>query len=235
MYARKVKKRVVRNGKKKLVRKGKAKSKKTLLKPTSLNRASPRSLPRSSKIASIPSSIASPRSSTLASIVSPTRTSNIQRSQIQPLVMQGDTLTQLVIKDGRFSTLLSLVKMAGLADLLNDKKKTFTVFAPTNDAFAKLDKKTLKLLTSPQGRKKLKEILMYHVVPERFESSDIEGVSTKNTALKDEILCIYVDNGEAKVNDSKIIQADVRATNGVIHVIDTVLATPTKTCAKYGY
>lgn len=186
---------------------------------------------KSTKASNVVSPRSSPRASTRASPI----TSSIQRSQSQPLVMQGDTITQLVIKDGRFSTLLSLVKMAGLADLLNDRKKTFTVFAPTNDAFAKLDKKTLKLLTSPEGAKKLKEILMYHVIPERFESSDIEGVSTKNTALKDEILCVYVYDGAAKVNDSTIVQADVRASNGVIHVIDTVLAEPTKTCAKYGY
>lgn len=163
---------------------------------------------------------------------SPVRTSP---SSVVPLVMQGDTITQLVVKDGRFSTLLSLVKMAGLADLLNDRKKTFTVFAPTNEAFAKLDKKTLKFLTSPEGAKKLKEILMYHVIPNRFESSDIEGVSAKNTALKDEILCIYVDNGVAKVNDSTIVEADVKASNGVIHVIDTVLTTPKRTCAKYNF
>jgi len=150
-------------------------------------------------------------------------------------IMQGDTITQLVIKDGRFSTLLGLVKMAGLADLLNDKSKTFTVFAPTDDAFAKLDEKTRKFLTSPQGAKKLKEILLYHVAPKRFESRDINGVSTVNTSLKDEILCVFVDNGEAKVNDATIVQKDVRASNGVIHAIDTVLAQPTKTCGKYGF
>lgn len=177
------------------------------------------------------------KSSPIRKSLSPSRISepSTVRSSLVPLVMQGDTITQLVVKDGRFSTLLSLVKMAGLADLLNDRKKTFTVFAPTNEAFAKLDKKTLKFLTSPEGAKKLKEILMYHVIPNRFESSDIEGVSAKHTALKDEILCIYVDNGVAKVNDSTILEADVKASNGVIHVIDSVLATPKNTCAKYGF
>jgi hypothetical protein len=157
----------------------------------------------------------------------------IQRKNPVVPVVQGDTIAQIVTKNGDFSTLLSLVKKAGLADLLNDRKKSFTVFAPTNAAFAKLDKKTLDLLTSAAGAKKLKDILLYHVLPEKFMSNQIEGVNVKNTALKDEILCVHVYNGRAQVNDAKIIKADIPAANGVIHVIDSVLAEPRKTCDRY--
>jgi len=119
---------------------------------------------------------------------------------------------------GSFQTLLTAVEAAGLADTLADGGP-FTVFAPTDEAFAALPQETVNgLLADPPA---LARVLTYHVVPGRITSAQITGDSEQET-VEGGVLKIAV-NGGVTVNDATVIQADVEAANGVIHVIDRVL------------
>jgi uncharacterized surface protein with fasciclin (FAS1) repeats len=119
---------------------------------------------------------------------------------------------------GTFQTLLSAVDAAGLGETLADGGP-FTVFAPTDDAFAALPQETVQgLLADPPA---LARILTYHVVPGRLTSAQIAHDS-EQTTVEGGVLTIAV-NGGVTVNDATVIQADVEAENGVIHVIDRVL------------
>jgi len=143
---------------------------------------------------------------------------------------RGKTIVDIAVENPEFSTLVSLLKQAGLVDALQNSKN-LTVFAPTNKAFAKLDKKLVNYLTSPSGAKDLKDILLYHVVPTKIMSEQITGSATPKT-LQGKNLCVFKKNGKVKVNDGQVIKADILARNGVIHVVDTVL-TPLDNCDKY--
>jgi uncharacterized surface protein with fasciclin (FAS1) repeats len=119
---------------------------------------------------------------------------------------------------GSFQTLLAAVDAAGLGDALADGGP-FTVFAPTDDAFAALPQGTVRgLLDDPPA---LARVLTYHVLPGRMTSAQISG-NTEQTTVEGGVLRIAV-NGAVTVNDATVIQADVEAANGVIHVIDRVL------------
>jgi uncharacterized surface protein with fasciclin (FAS1) repeats len=119
---------------------------------------------------------------------------------------------------GTFQTLLTVVDAAGLGDTLADGGP-FTVFAPTDDAFAALPQETLQpLLADPPA---LVRVLTYHVVPGRITSAQITHDSEQKT-VEGGVLKLAV-NGSVTVNDATVIQADVEAENGVIHVIDRVL------------
>jgi uncharacterized surface protein with fasciclin (FAS1) repeats len=119
---------------------------------------------------------------------------------------------------GTFQTLLAAVEAAGLDDTLADRGP-FTVFAPTDDAFAALPQGTVQgLLADPSA---LVRVLTYHVVPGRITSAQITHDSEQKT-VEGGVLTIAV-NGGVTVNDATVIQADVEAENGVIHVIDRVL------------
>jgi len=119
---------------------------------------------------------------------------------------------------GSFQTLLTAVEAAGLGDTLADGGP-FTVFAPTDEAFAALPQETVNgLLADPPA---LARVLTYHVVPGRITSAQITGDSEQET-VEGGVLKIAV-NGGVTVNDATVIQADVEAANGVIHVIDRVL------------
>ena len=119
---------------------------------------------------------------------------------------------------GSFETLLAAVDVAGLGDTLADGGP-FTVFAPTDEAFAALPQETVNgLLADPPA---LARVLTYHVVPGRITSAQITGDSEQKT-VEGGVLKIAL-NGSVTVNDATVIQADVEADNGVIHVIDRVL------------
>ena len=121
-------------------------------------------------------------------------------------------------KAGTFQTLLTAVDAAGLGDSLADGGP-FTVFAPTDDAFAALPQETVQgLLADPPA---LARVLTYHVVPGRITSAQITHDSEQRT-VEGGVLKLAV-NGNVTVNDATVIQADVEAENGVIHVIDRVL------------
>jgi len=140
------------------------------------------------------------------------------------------TIVDIAVGNPDFSTLVTLLKKAKLIGALK-KGKNLTVFAPTNAAFAKLDKDLVDHLMSPKGRNDLKDILLYHVVGNEITSDKITGAATPQT-LQGKNLCVYLRNGKVKINDGQVIKADIRASNGVIHVVDTVL-TPLNNCDKY--
>jgi uncharacterized surface protein with fasciclin (FAS1) repeats len=122
---------------------------------------------------------------------------------------------------GSFNTLLAAAKAAGLAETLMGEGP-FTVFAPTDEAFAKLPAGTVESLLKPENKEKLASILKYHVVPGKVEASQVVGMTSAPTALG-ENLRIKVQDGQVMINDANVIQTDIPASNGVIHVIDAVV------------
>jgi uncharacterized surface protein with fasciclin (FAS1) repeats len=123
---------------------------------------------------------------------------------------------------GDFTTLIKLLKSAGLATVLREKGP-YTVFAPTDAAFAKVPKATLNALM--MNKAKLKAILLYHVVAGKLTANDVAKLNTAKTA-NGKPVTIRVTGGNVFVNNAKVIKADVIATNGIIHVINRVLIPP---------
>ncbi len=122
---------------------------------------------------------------------------------------------------GKFNTLVAAVKAAGLVDTLKGPGP-FTVFAPTDEAFSKLPAGTLETLLKPENKAKLQSILLYHVVPGRVMAQDVMTLDLAKTA-EGQNLTIKIMNGGVMVNNAHVIKTDIAASNGVIHVIDTVL------------
>jgi len=136
------------------------------------------------------------------------------------------TIVETAVADGRFTTLVAAVGAAGLADTLNSPGP-FTVFAPTDDAFAKLPAGTIDaLLADPEGA--LTDILLYHVVSGKVMAADVAGLSSA-TSVSGRILPIDTSDG-VKIAGATVIITDIECSNGVIHVIDTVMIPPE---AKY--
>jgi len=122
---------------------------------------------------------------------------------------------------GKFSTLVAAVKAAGLVETLKGPGP-FTVFAPTDDAFAKLPKGTVEDLLKPQNKAKLIGILTYHVLPSKVMAADIAGKKMDAKTVQGTDIAVDAMAG-VKVNGATVVTADVAASNGVIHIIDTVL------------
>jgi transforming growth factor-beta-induced protein len=133
---------------------------------------------------------------------------------------EGDqNIVQTAIAAGQFTTLASLLTKAGLADTLSTSGP-FTVFAPTDAAFAKVPKATLDALA--ENPDQLKSVLLYHVVPGRVTAADVVKLNSAKT-LEGRSVAIKVVDGSVHVDQAKVTTPDVMASNGVIHVIDTVL------------
>ena len=128
-------------------------------------------------------------------------------------------IVQTAVAAGQFTTLASLLQKAGLVDTLATGGP-FTVFAPTDTAFAKVPKATLDALAADPA--KLKAVLLYHVVPGRVTAADVVKLTSAKTA-EGRSLAIKVANGSVFVDAAQVTTPDVEATNGVIHVIDSVL------------
>jgi uncharacterized surface protein with fasciclin (FAS1) repeats len=128
-------------------------------------------------------------------------------------------IVSTAVNAGSFNTLVAAVKAAGLVDTLQGPGP-FTVFAPTDDAFAKLPAGTVDSLLKdiPQ----LKKILTYHVVSGKVTAADVVKLTSANT-VEGSSVKIDASNGSVKVNDATVVTPDVAADNGVIHVIDSVL------------
>jgi uncharacterized surface protein with fasciclin (FAS1) repeats len=122
---------------------------------------------------------------------------------------------------GSFKTLLAAVQAADLGAVLQGEGP-FTVFAPTDEAFAKLPEGTLEDLLKPENKSKLQAILTYHVVPGKVLSSSVVERESIQT-VQGQKARIHVDDGKVKIDDALITRADIDATNGVIHVIDRVI------------
>ncbi|HEU4976591.1 MAG TPA: fasciclin domain-containing protein [Baekduia sp.] len=132
------------------------------------------------------------------------------------------TIVQIAAGDPRFSTLVKLVKSAGLADTLSSG--SYTVFAPTNRAFRKVPKKTLAALAKDQQQ--LKAVLLYHVVKGAVPAKDVVGLKSVET-LNGAAVKIRVRGKTVRLNrTAKVTQTDVKASNGYIHVINRVLIPP---------
>lgn len=130
-------------------------------------------------------------------------------------------IVETAVAAGSFQTLVAAVQAAGLADALSGEGP-FTVFAPTDAAFAALPKGTLASLLEPQNKAKLRAILAYHVVP---ASLDAKRVTTSGGAatLNGQRIDFRVDEGTVRVDGARVTQADLRCSNGIVHVIDAVL------------
>ena len=126
--------------------------------------------------------------------------------------------------DGRFTTLVAAVQAAGLVDTLKGEGP-FTVFAPTDEAFAKLPAGTIDTLLMPENKQKLVDILTYHVVPGKVMAADVVKLDQAETVLGKPVN-IQVMDGKVYVNDAQVILTDIETSNGVIHVIDSVLLPP---------
>lgn len=122
---------------------------------------------------------------------------------------------------GHFNTLIAAIKAAGLVDALKGRGP-FTVFAPTDEAFAKLPPGTLETLLKPENKDQLRKILTYHVVAGRVMASDVVKLDSAKT-LEGGSLSIHAADGEVTVNNARVIKTDIAASNGVIHVMDSVL------------
>ena len=131
----------------------------------------------------------------------------------------SNTIVQTAVSAGQFTTLASLVQQAGLVDTLSGAGP-FTVFAPTDAAFAKVPKATLDALAADPA--KLKAVLLYHVVPGRVTAADVVKLSSAKTA-EGRSVAIKVADGAVFVDGARVTTPDVLASNGVIHVIDSVL------------
>lgn len=132
----------------------------------------------------------------------------------------GKDLVTLASGAENFKTLVAAVKAAGLVDTLQGKGP-FTVFAPTDEAFAKLPAGTLESLLKPENREKLAAILKYHVIPGKVMAADVKTMEAR-TAHGQSVKLKVTDEG-VKVDNAKVIKTDLLAENGVIHVIDSVI------------
>ena len=140
-------------------------------------------------------------------------------------------IVDTAIGAGNFETLVTAVKTAGLVDTLKGEGP-YTVFAPTDEAFAKLPKDTIDSLLKPENKKMLTEILTYHVIPGKVKAKKAAKLDSAKTVNGSEIT-INPKDESLMINNALVIKADIKTSNGIIHVIDTVLIPSSKsTVAK---
>ncbi len=130
-------------------------------------------------------------------------------------------IVDTAVAAGKFNTLVAAVTAAGLVDTLKGAGP-FTVFAPTDDAFAKLPAGTVEDLLKPENKAKLVSILTYHVLPGKVAAADIAGKTMNVKTVQGSDVAVDATNG-VKVNGATVVIADVAASNGVIHAIDAVI------------
>jgi uncharacterized surface protein with fasciclin (FAS1) repeats len=131
-------------------------------------------------------------------------------------------IVEVVTKKDDFSTLATALTEAGLVDTVQNAEN-ITVFAPTNAAFEKLPEGALATLLLPENRDQLTDILTYHVVPSKIMAGDIETGTTEVETMQGDTITVTKTEDGVMVNNATVTKADVRAENGVIHVIDTVI------------
>ena len=131
-------------------------------------------------------------------------------------------IVDTAVSAGSFNTLVVAVEAAGLVETLKGDGP-FTVFAPTDEAFAKLPEGTVESLLEPANRDQLVAILTYHVVPGYILSSDIAGQQLEVATVQGQAVSVDGSDGSVSVDEATVVTADIEADNGVIHVIDTVI------------
>jgi uncharacterized surface protein with fasciclin (FAS1) repeats len=149
---------------------------------------------------------------------------------VAPAFGDDKTVVEIAASSPDFKTLVAAVKAADLVDTLSGEGP-FTILAPTDAAFEKLGKETLTTLLKPENKAKLAAILKYHVIPGKVLAADVVKLSGKSvgTANADGKVKIEVVEGKVKLsgkNSANVIKTDIIGSNGVIHVIDTVLLPP---------
>ncbi len=130
-------------------------------------------------------------------------------------------IVDTAVAAGSFKTLVAAVKAAGLVDTLKGKGQ-LTVFAPTDEAFAKLPAGTVDDLLKPENKEKLVKILTYHVVEGKVFAADVAKLKEAKT-VNGKAVAVKAENGAVTIDAAKVTKADISCSNGVIHVIDTVL------------
>ena len=133
---------------------------------------------------------------------------------------QTPDIVDTAVAAGSFKTLAKALEAAGLVETLKGAGP-FTVFAPTDEAFAKLPAGTVESLLKPENKAKLQRILTYHVVPGKVMAADVVKLSSAK-AVRGDTLTVETGNG-VMVDNARVVKTDIGASNGVIHVIDTVL------------
>lgn len=133
------------------------------------------------------------------------------------------SIVEIASQDPQFSTLVTALQAAGLVETL-EGEGPFTVFAPTNDAFAKLPAETLENLLKPENKQMLVDILTYHVTQGKLTAKDVVKLDGKTIKMvNNKPAMIEVKDSKVFIDGAQIIQTDIMAKNGVIHVIDTVM------------
>jgi len=130
-------------------------------------------------------------------------------------------IVDTAVAAGSFKTLVAALQAAGLVDTMKSKGP-FTVFAPTDEAFAKLPAGTVEDLLKPENKEKLVAILTYHVVPGEVLAAQVTKINSAKT-VNGESLTIKVEGGAVMVDNAKVTKTDILCSNGVIHVIDSVM------------
>ena len=154
---------------------------------------------------------------TLTALVATAGFFGIAHAETKPA---GKDIVAVASSAGSFNTLVAAVKAAGLVETLQGTGP-FTVFAPTDEAFAKLPKGTVEDLLKPENKEKLVAILTYHVVAGKVMAADVKTMKAKT--VNGQSLDVKVADGVVTVDKAKVVKTDVAASNGVIHVIDTVV------------
>ena len=143
---------------------------------------------------------------------------------IDSVLIPADDIVDTAVNDGRFTTLAAALGAADLVETLKGEGP-FTVFAPTDAAFAKLPAGTVENLLLPENKQALIDILTYHVIAGKVLAADVVKLTEAATVLGQNVT-IKVMDGKVYINDAQVIITDIKAGNGVIHVIDTVLLPP---------
>ncbi|XZE56855.1 fasciclin domain-containing protein [Planctomycetaceae bacterium SH139] len=144
-----------------------------------------------------------------------------QPSSTEPISSKSKNIVQTVAASGSFNSLVAAVKAAGLVDTLSGTGP-FTVFAPTDEAFSRLPEGTVETLLKPENKDQLIGILTYHVVPGRVPASTVVGLKGAKT-VNGQRLDVSSSDAGVTVDSSKVVQTDILCSNGIIHVIDSVL------------
>jgi uncharacterized surface protein with fasciclin (FAS1) repeats len=151
-----------------------------------------------------------------------TATASVAQAQMaDDHVMPSKDIVDVAAEAGTFNTLLAAAKAADLVDALRGEGP-LTVFAPTDEAFAKLPEGTVETLLKPENKEKLQAVLLYHVVEGKVTSAEVVNLKYAKT-LQGQKVKFAVKMDKVYVNDAEVIAADVEASNGVIHVIDAVI------------
>ena len=137
---------------------------------------------------------------------------------------QSKDIVDLAAGNDNLKTLVAAVKAGGLVDVLKGDGP-FTVFAPTDQAFAALPEGTLESLLKPENKDQLAAILKYHVVAGKVMSTDLSN-GQKAATVQGEKVGVSIKNGKVKIDDAQVVMADVKAKNGIVHVIDKVILPP---------